>query len=243
MQPMITAVQNAVSPREIGVATSSVTFFRSMGGTLGTAIFLSVLFNVLPGKISSAYQSAQATPEFRQAVAADPGQMQVLQQAQGGSALSDTSFLSRLSDVVAHPFKVGFSEGIHVVYLMALGVMIIGLIVVLFLPEIPLSQRSAQQQRADDILAAENSDGVPGEVGAGPLRDGPDGAAVPLATGRHRSPGNDGAAARVATGYDRSPGDDGAAVPVATGRHASPGDDGAAVPVATGRHGRTGIDR
>src|SRR4051794_10145790 len=51
MQPMITAVQNAVSPREIGVATSSVTFFRSMGGTLGTAIFLSVLFNVLPGKI------------------------------------------------------------------------------------------------------------------------------------------------------------------------------------------------
>ena len=47
-------VQNAVSPREIGVATSSVTFFRSMGGTLGTAIFLSVLFNVLPGKIAAA---------------------------------------------------------------------------------------------------------------------------------------------------------------------------------------------
>ena len=59
MQPMITAVQNAVSPREIGVATSSVTFFRSMGGTLGTAVFLSVLFNVLPGKISGAYQTAQ----------------------------------------------------------------------------------------------------------------------------------------------------------------------------------------
>jgi EmrB/QacA subfamily drug resistance transporter len=52
MQPMITAVQNAVNPREIGVATSSVAFFRSMGGTLGTAVFLSVLFNVLPGKIS-----------------------------------------------------------------------------------------------------------------------------------------------------------------------------------------------
>jgi hypothetical protein len=191
MQPMITAVQNAVSPREIGVATSSVTFFRSMGGTLGTAIFLSVLFNVLPGKISAAYQSAQATPEFRQAVAADPNQMQVLQQAQGGSALSDTSFLSRLSEVVSHPFKVGFSEGIHVVYLMALAVMVLGLIVVLFLPEIPLSRRSAQQQREDDILAAEYSDGVPGEVGAGPLRDGPDGIAVPAAAARDGSPGAD----------------------------------------------------
>ncbi|HEV7964408.1 MAG TPA: MDR family MFS transporter [Actinoplanes sp.] len=178
MQPMITAVQNAVSPREIGVATSSVTFFRSMGGTLGTAIFLSVLFNVLPSKISAAYAAAQRTPEFQQALAADPSQAKILQQAQGGNALNDTSFLSRLSDVVAHPFKVGFSDGITVVFLMALGVMIIGLIVVLFLPEIPLSQRSAQQQRADDILAAQHSNGVPGEVGAGPGHDG-QGAPVP----------------------------------------------------------------
>jgi EmrB/QacA subfamily drug resistance transporter len=171
MQPMITAVQNAVSPREIGVATSSVTFFRSMGGTLGTAIFLSVLFNVLPDKISAAFRSAQGTPEFQRSLAANPSQAQLLQHAQGSSSLSDTSFLGRLSEVVAHPFKVGFSEGIHIVYLMALGVMILGLIVVLFLPEIPLSRRSAQQQRADDLLAAENSDGVPGEVGAGPVRN------------------------------------------------------------------------
>jgi hypothetical protein len=168
MQPMITAVQNAVSPREIGVATSSVTFFRSMGGTLGTAVFLSVLFNVLPGKIGSAFTEARATPEFQAALAADPSQAQVLQQATGSNALSDTSFLGRLSDVVSHPFKVGFSDGIQVVFLMAFAVMVIGLIIVFFLPEIPLAQRSAQQQRADDALAAENSDGVPGEVGAGP---------------------------------------------------------------------------
>jgi EmrB/QacA subfamily drug resistance transporter len=171
MQPMITAVQNAVSPREIGVATSSVTFFRSMGGTLGTAIFLSVLFNVVGGKISSAYQSAQGTAAFQQSLAADPGQAQILQQAQGGGALNDTSFLEKLSAVVSHPFKVGFSDGIHVVFLLAAAVMVLGLIVVLFLPEVPLSQRSAQQQRADDILAAEHSNGVPGEVGAGPGHD------------------------------------------------------------------------
>jgi MFS family permease len=168
MQPMITAVQNAVSPREIGVATSSVTFFRSMGGTLGTAIFLSVLFNVVGGKINSAYRTAQGTPEFQQAVAADPSQLQTLQQAQGGDALNDTSFLGRLSDVVSHPFKVGFSDGIQLIFLLAAAVMVIGLIVVLFLPEIPLQQRSAQQQRADDAAAAAASNGVPGEVGAGP---------------------------------------------------------------------------
>ncbi|GID26961.1 MDR family MFS transporter [Paractinoplanes brasiliensis] len=169
MQPMITAVQNAVSPREIGVATSSVAFFRSMGGTLGTAIFLSVLFNVLPGKIQSAFQTAQGSGEFQRSLQENPAQAQLLQRATGGGELDDTSWLSRLSDVVAHPFKVGFADGIQVVFLLALAVMIVGLIVVLFLPEIPLSLRSAQQQRADDALAAENSMGVPGEVGAGPL--------------------------------------------------------------------------
>jgi hypothetical protein len=230
MQPMITAVQNAVSPREIGVATSSVTFFRSMGGTLGTAVFLSVLFNVLPGKISSAFQTAQATPEFQQALAADPGQAQTLRQATSGDALSDTSFLNQLSDVVAHPFKVGFSDGIQVVFLMALGVMLIGLIVVLFLPEIPLSMRSAQQQRADDALAAENSNGVPGEVGAGPnaAYDGAahDGAAQPAGAR------NGGRPAYAAGGAHESAGGaheaDGTADsdPVSAGRHAAGGDPG-----------------
>ncbi|GAB1645498.1 MDR family MFS transporter [Krasilnikovia sp. MM14-A1259] len=166
MQPMITAVQNAVSPREIGVATSSVTFFRSMGGTLGTAIFLSVLFNVLPDKIKGAYTTAASTPAFQQAVAAHPDQARVLQQSQGGGALSDTSFLTRLADAMAHPFKVGFSDSIHIVYLMALGVMIIGLIVVLFLPEIPLAQRSAQAQRAVDQQAAESAAATAAGAGA-----------------------------------------------------------------------------
>ncbi|WP_430783023.1 MDR family MFS transporter [Actinoplanes sp. G11-F43] len=149
MQPMITAVQNAVSPRQIGTATGAVTFFRSMGGTLGTAVFLSVLFNVLPANIEKAYGSAQQTPAFQQALAADPAQAEILRTATSGAGLSDTSFLSKLSDTVSHPFKVGFADSVHVVYLIAFFIMIIGLIVVLFLPEIPLSQRSAQQARAE----------------------------------------------------------------------------------------------
>ncbi|MFI1989837.1 MDR family MFS transporter [Actinoplanes sp. NPDC020271] len=154
MQPMITAVQNAVSPREIGVATGAVTFFRSMGGTLGTAVFLSVLFNVLPGNIKDAYADAAKDPAFVKA-ASDPAQQQLLAQAQGGGGLSDTSFINKLTDVVAHPFKVGFSDSVHVVYLMAFFIMLVGLVAVFFLPEIPLATRSAQQQRADDAAKAE----------------------------------------------------------------------------------------
>jgi EmrB/QacA subfamily drug resistance transporter len=162
MQPMITAVQNAVSPREIGVATSSVAFFRSMGGTLGTAVFLSVLFNVLPGKIRDAYTGAGIQPPA----------------GGGNTELNDTSFLKDLPPAIAHPFKEGFSSAITVVFLMALAVMVIGLIVVFFLPEIPLEQRSAQQQRADELASAEAAAGPaapPVSVHAGTGGDAPPG--------------------------------------------------------------------
>jgi hypothetical protein len=155
MQPMILAVQNAVSPREIGVSTSAVTFFRSMGGTLGAAVFLSILFTTLPNKIKAAFTAAQTTPEFMQAAAAHPDQVQALQQvtAGGSGALNDTSFINRLADALSHPFKVGFSDSMSMVFLITAAIMVIGLVVVFFLPELPLRQQSAAQQRASEDAA------------------------------------------------------------------------------------------
>src|SRR5687767_9425182 len=70
-QPVILAVQNAVSPREMGVATSSVTFFRQMGGTIGTAAFLSIMFSRLGTEIPEQIrQVAQSNPEAAQQAAA-----------------------------------------------------------------------------------------------------------------------------------------------------------------------------
>jgi EmrB/QacA subfamily drug resistance transporter len=152
MQPMILAVQNAASPREIGVSTSSVTFFRSLGGTLGAAIFLSILFSILPGRIKTAFTSASTTPDFRAAAAAHPEQLRSLQSAAGGggaSSLNDTSFINKLADALAHPFKVGFSESMSVVFLITAAIMVVGLIVIFFLPELPLRTGSAAQERAD----------------------------------------------------------------------------------------------
>ncbi len=51
MQTLVLASQNSVAPTEMGVASSAATFFRQIGGTLGTAIMLSVLFSVLPTNI------------------------------------------------------------------------------------------------------------------------------------------------------------------------------------------------
>jgi EmrB/QacA subfamily drug resistance transporter len=53
MQTLTIASQNSVEATQMGVATSASTFFRQIGGTLGVAILLSVLFSVLPGNIST----------------------------------------------------------------------------------------------------------------------------------------------------------------------------------------------
>jgi EmrB/QacA subfamily drug resistance transporter len=51
MQTLTLASQNAVLPTQMGVATGASTFFRQIGGTLGVAVLLSVLFAALPGNI------------------------------------------------------------------------------------------------------------------------------------------------------------------------------------------------
>ncbi|MET7419829.1 MDR family MFS transporter [Dactylosporangium sp. NPDC005555] len=160
MQPVITAAQNAANPREIGVATSTVTFFRSMGGTLGAAVFLSVLFSLLPDKIKGAFTVAQSTPEFQSAARANPDQLREIQQAGtsgSASAFNNTSFVNRLDDALAHPFKVGFSDAMSTVFMVAAAIMVIGFIVILFLPELPLRSQSAVQQRAEEDAASGSS--------------------------------------------------------------------------------------
>jgi EmrB/QacA subfamily drug resistance transporter len=137
-QPAVLAVQNAVPPSQMGVATSSVTFFRQMGATMGTAAFLSVLFSRLPVEIEESVTSAAAT---------DPRVAQALQsgQLQAGGDLSDTSFIQGLPSFLALPFKTGFSASIDLVFLLAAVVAAIGFFVFLFLPQLALSNKSGIQ--------------------------------------------------------------------------------------------------
>ncbi|MCF6736337.1 MDR family MFS transporter [Blastococcus sp. KM273129] len=150
-QPVILAVQNAVSPREMGVATSSVTFFRQMGGTIGTAAFLSILFTRLPQDIDAAVQdTVRANPELAP-------QFQQLATG-GGSSLDDTSFIQELPAALAEPFKVGFSTSIDLVFLIAAGVVAVGFFVFLFLPQLALSTQSGIQARQGEAAGTATSD-------------------------------------------------------------------------------------
>ena len=53
MQVLVIIVQNAVPHSELGVATSGATFFRSIGGSFGTAIFGAIFSNLLVGNLAT----------------------------------------------------------------------------------------------------------------------------------------------------------------------------------------------
>ncbi len=156
-QPLTLAVQNAVPPQQIGVATSTATFTRQIGGTLGTAVFLSILFSQASEKIASAVQAAAPTADF-QAALKEPANAAFAQQLQssGGATsgvLQDSSFLNDLDDRLAKPFLMGFSEAMDSVFLVGASVMVFGFLVMLFLPHVEL--RKSSNYSTKDAQAAD----------------------------------------------------------------------------------------
>ncbi|OIJ97612.1 MFS transporter [Streptomyces sp. MUSC 14] len=161
MQILTLAVQNAVEPKDMGVATASATFFRQMGGTAGTAIFLSVLFSTVGDKIGSAFRSAAQTPAFQAAlhdpaVRANPANAPVLDMLKhpaasgsgGSGVLNDSSFIQQLDPRLAEPFKVGFTDSMQLVFLIAAGVMVLGFLVAVWTKEVPLRKVSGLEAQA-----------------------------------------------------------------------------------------------
>ena len=165
-QPLTVAVQNAVSMRDIGVATSSATFTRQIGGTLGTAIFLSVLFGRAATNIPARYQeAAMSDPAFQAALAAPTGDATAneafisgLQAAASGdssafsSALSDSSFLDAIDPRLAHPYLVGFDDALSAVFLIAAGVLTVAFALSWLLPNVELrSNEEFAKARAEAL--------------------------------------------------------------------------------------------
>jgi hypothetical protein len=150
-QPVVLAVQNAVSPREMGVATSSVTFFRQMGGTIGVAAFLSILFTRLPDEIGSRIAAAAAANPEAGAQAAQ------LQQQGVDSLTADTTGIAKFP-LLVQPFREGFTSAIDLVFLVAAVVVAIGFFVLIFLPQLTLSNKSGLQARQEAAAGTATSD-------------------------------------------------------------------------------------
>ncbi|WP_442790000.1 MDR family MFS transporter [Nocardia sp. CDC160] len=169
MQPLTLALQNALPPKDMGVSTAAATFFRQIGGTLGVAVFLSVLFTQLAPNITTSLENA-AKPGTSFSIAAEQAlkgpdstdkkvvlELANPQTAPGvaGQVLNDSSVVQKLDPALAHPFKEGFANSMDKVFLSVTLVSLIGFVLVLFWKEVPLRTAGGIQARKEAIEAAD----------------------------------------------------------------------------------------
>ncbi|MPY77240.1 MAG: MFS transporter [Actinophytocola sp.] len=126
MQTLVIAVQNAGPRSDMGVSTASATFFRQIGGTLGVAVFLSILFSTLTSNVRAAFAELGIP-----VAAASAGNRDIM---------ADSSFLKSMPIEQAKPFLIGFTESISTVFYVAAAVAFAASIVVMAMREVPLPE-------------------------------------------------------------------------------------------------------
>jgi EmrB/QacA subfamily drug resistance transporter len=129
MQVLVIIVQNGVPHSELGVATSGATFFRSIGGSFGTAIFGAIFSNVLVGNLAS-HLHGIALPHGFSAADATP------------------ALLSHLPAAVHAGFVAGYAESIQTVFLVAVPIAALAFLFTWLIPQVELKRWSAPAAQA-----------------------------------------------------------------------------------------------
>jgi len=163
MQVLVIIVQNGVPHSELGVATSGATFFRSIGGSFGTAIFGAIFSNVLVGNLASHLHGVSLPAGF-------------------SAADVTPAALAHLPAAVHEGFVSGYAESIQTVFLIAVPIALLAFLASWLIPQVELKQWAAPAAAApvvetqavavdaasgvDDIQAAThaNGTGVPSET-------------------------------------------------------------------------------
>jgi hypothetical protein len=114
-------VQNTANFEDLGVATSGVTFFRTIGSSFGAAIFGSLFTNFLDDRIGPALIDSGAPP----------------------AAAQSPQVLHQLPADVAAPIVNAYADSLGMVFLCAAPVALIGFIVAWMLREVPLREMDA----------------------------------------------------------------------------------------------------
>ncbi|MFV0435480.1 MAG: MDR family MFS transporter [Leucobacter sp.] len=136
MQNLVLVVQNSVSPHELGVSSSSVTFFRTIGGTAGMSAMGAMLATQVADFLKQNLEKlAQTHPEA----------MAGADQLQGGTIPK----LAELSAPIRLMVEDAYGHAIGDVFLAASPVAILAIVAIMLIPNVPLSSKSAAQQRAE----------------------------------------------------------------------------------------------
>jgi hypothetical protein len=121
MQVLVIIVQNGVPHSELGVATSGATFFRSIGGSLGTAVFGAIFSNVLAGNLTRHLHGVTLPRGF-------------------SAADATPTLLKHLPAVVHAGFVAGYAESIQTVLLVAVPIAALAFLASWLIPQVELKQ-------------------------------------------------------------------------------------------------------
>ncbi|MFF7097521.1 MFS transporter [Streptomyces rubradiris] len=141
MQNLVLATQNQVAPSDLGSASSTVTFFRSLGGAVG----VSALGAVMSRRITHYVQDGVS--------ALDPKSQAALA---GGSGSSDSiPDMDKLPAPIRTLMESAYGHGIADVFLIAGCLAAVAFLITLFIKEVPLKTMGALAQSADGTAQAE----------------------------------------------------------------------------------------
>jgi EmrB/QacA subfamily drug resistance transporter len=147
MQTIVIALQNSVEFRDMGVATSSNTFFRSLGSVFGTAIFGSILTN----RIGHYLQL-----NFAELAAKNPDAVAGFDPSKLSGITNNTAVLKTLPPQIQATALDAFVHAFHIVFYAAAPVTAIGFVLALMLRETPLrtskDYAAAREEAAGETL-------------------------------------------------------------------------------------------
>jgi EmrB/QacA subfamily drug resistance transporter len=158
LQTYTLVVQNATSRGDLGVATSTTQLSRSLGATVGTAVFGTIMTNGMRTEI----------PKHLPAHALRGPQAAELSDGSGVGAVLDPNTLGQLPDAVATGIREGLAAAMHPVFVAGLPIIAIALVATLFIKELPLRTIAfAEMEREAPALASATANGTEALLRAG----------------------------------------------------------------------------
>jgi EmrB/QacA subfamily drug resistance transporter len=133
MQVLVVAVQNAVSYSDLGVATSGATFFRSIGGSFGTAAFGAVFIGSLTRNLATSLHGLSLPPGLTASSGASP------------------AVLARLPAAVHAAYIEGYASSLRTVFLIATPVGALAFLLSWTLQDLPLRATTTAPDPADTL--------------------------------------------------------------------------------------------
>jgi EmrB/QacA subfamily drug resistance transporter len=139
MQVLVLAVQNAVGYAELGVATSGATLFRSIGGSLGTAVLGAIFSNRLSSELKTVLPASAS------------GHLS------GGAQVSPNA-IARLPSALRTGYLHAFTSSLNTVFEVAAAIAVVAFALSWFIRQLPLRETVATDDLSDTFAAPRHTD-------------------------------------------------------------------------------------